>query len=278
MMKVGFIGLGEMGGGMVRRIIAAGFPTVLWARRAEVLAEYAGPMVETAASPADLAARADVVGICVWTDEDVRAVVQGEGGVLSGARPGTVVAIHSTVTPATCRQLEQAAVARDVVVLDVPVSGGRDAALAGTLAVAVGGDEDAVVRCRPVFESFGDPVVYVGPVGAAQAVKLINNALLAANLAVADDALTLGASLGVRSEAIAQLLRSGSGRSFGLDVAMGVRSSRETREAARPALEKDVDALAASASSQGDASAALLLRAAGEAVARLANPPQGWVQ
>jgi 3-hydroxyisobutyrate dehydrogenase-like beta-hydroxyacid dehydrogenase len=126
-----------------------------------------------------------------------------------------------------------------------------------------------------VFESFGDSVVYVGPVGAAQAVKLINNALLAANLAIADDALALGAALGVRLDAIAAWLSSGSGRSYALDVLVGMRASPEMREAARPALAKDVDAIAADAPRDGSDSR-LLLDAAREAVRRLAEPPAGW--
>ena len=275
MRTVGFIGLGDLGGGMVRRVIDAGFPTVLWARRTEVLAEYSGPTVEAATSSADLAARSDVVEICVWADDDVRAVLDGERGVLAGAQPGTVIAIHSTVTPATCRELERLGAARGVIVLDVPVSGGRDAALAGTLAVAVGGDEEAAERCRPLFESFGEPVVYVGPVGAAQAIKLVNNALLAANLAIADDALALGDALGVRRDAIAAWLSSGSGRSYGLEVMVGMRASQEMRDAAQPALAKDVHALAADIPRDGP-KGRLLLDAANEAVRRLAEPPAGW--
>lgn len=275
MTRVGFIGLGDMGGGMARRIIDAGFSTVLWARRPEVLAEYAGDNVETAESPADLASRSDVIGVCVWADDDVRDVLERDDGVLAGCKSGAVIAIHSTVAPATCRELADRAAERDVSVLDVPVSGGRDVALAGKLTVAVGGDEEIAERCRPVFESYGDPVIYMGPVGAAQAVKLINNALLTANMAIADDALTIGAALGVRGEALAQWLRSGSGRSYGLDVIMGARASQEIRDAARPPLEKDVHALAGVSSADGT-EARLLLEAAEEAIRRMTDPPKGW--
>ena len=96
-----------------------------------------GELVETAESPADLASRADIVGICVWSDEDVEDVMLGDRGVLAGCRPGTVVAIHSTTQPGTCRALADAARELDVAVIDAPVSGGRDGALAGTLVVAV---------------------------------------------------------------------------------------------------------------------------------------------
>lgn len=263
---------------MVQRIIDAGFPTVLWARRPEALEPFRAANIEAAESPADLASRSDLIGICVWADDDVREVLEGEQGVFAGCASGAVVAIHSTVAPATCRELARAATERGVIVLDVPVSGGREVALAGSLAVAVGGDEQAAERCRPVFEAFGDPVLYVGPVGAGQSVKLINNALLAGNLALADDALALGDALGIRPEPMQQMLRSGSGRSFAFDVAIGARGSPQVRDAARPSLEKDVHSLAADTASQDDASAALLLRAAEEAVTRLAHPPQGWIQ
>ena len=275
--RVGFIGLGDMGGAMVRRIIDAGFHTVLWARRPEVLAEFESENVEIAATPAELAERVDLVGICVWADQDVREVLEGDEGVLGGCAPGTVVAIHSTIAPATCRQLSRAAAEeRGVVVLDVPVSGGRDVALAGKLTVAVGGDEEAATRCRPVFESYGDPVLYMGAVGAAQAAKLVNNALLTANLTLADDALTLGHALGIRAEALQQMLQAGSGRSYALEVTAGFRASPEMRGAALPALAKDVQALAADAESRADGGPELLMRAAAEGLRRLEHPPEGW--
>jgi 3-hydroxyisobutyrate dehydrogenase-like beta-hydroxyacid dehydrogenase len=107
-------------------------------------------------------------------------------------------------------------------------------------------------------------------------VKLINNALLAANLAMADDAVSLGAALGVGNEAMAEWLRSGSGRSYALDVVMGARGSPRIRDTARPALEKDVHALAAELVSGDGGRAELLLRAAGVAVDRLAHPPDAW--
>jgi 3-hydroxyisobutyrate dehydrogenase-like beta-hydroxyacid dehydrogenase len=196
--------------------------------------------------------------------------------VLAGCQPGTVIAIHSTIQPATCRELASAAAERAAIVVDAPVSGGRDVALAGSLVVAVGGDEETVARCRPVFATFGDPVIHLGEVGTGQFAKLLNNALLAANLALADDALTLAQALGVRPDAMAQVLRNGSGRSYALDVAVAVRASAETRRAARAPLEKDVRCLTSDAAPRECAAAALFVDAAKEAVRRLANPPTGW--
>ena len=252
---------------MATRIIDAGFPTVLWARRSGVVDSYSGPDVETATTPADLASRIDLVGVCVWDDDDVREVLAGESGVLAGCRPGTVVAIHSTVRAATCRDLASAAAERGVIVIDAPVSGGPNVARAGTLVVAVGGEATVVERCRPVFATFGDPVIHVGPVGTGQVAKLVNNALLAANLALVDDALSLAETMGVEPDALADILKHGSGRSYALDVALVARSSPETRRLVREPLEKDLLNLTADAG----AAAWLLAEAASEAVRRLAD-------
>jgi 3-hydroxyisobutyrate dehydrogenase-like beta-hydroxyacid dehydrogenase len=265
-----------MGGALARRIIDAGFETVLWARRPEALEPFAAPNVDTASDPADLASRVDVVGVCVWDDDDVREILERERGLLAGARPGTIVAIHATILPATCRELARTAAEQGVTVLDVPVSGGREGALAGTLSVAVGGDETAAERCRPVFEAFGDAVIHVGGVGTALLAKLVNNTLLAANLAVADDALTLGEELGIDASTMAEIMRHGSGRSYGLDVALGTRLSPDMRARALVPMHKDLLALEADEECARHADS-LLTAAARATVDRLQHPPAGWV-
>ncbi|TDO06379.1 3-hydroxyisobutyrate dehydrogenase-like beta-hydroxyacid dehydrogenase [Mycobacterium sp. BK086] len=271
--RVGFIGLGDMGGALAARIIGAGFPTVLWARRAEALRSFSGPTVETAGTPAELAARVDLIGICVWDDKAVWEVVGEHDGVLAGCRPGTVIAIHSTIEPDMCLELATAAAEQGAVILDAPVSGGRDVALTGKLVVAVGGDREVLERSRPVLASFGDPVIHLGALGAGQLAKLVNNALLAANLALAHDALRLAASRGLQPDAMAQVLRHGSGRSFALDVAVASRSSAEVRNRAVPPLSKDVRCLNAVLRRSGDATA---LRAAAEAGLQRLSDPACW--
>ena len=240
-----------MGGAIATRIIHAGWNTILWARRSSALDEFRGPNVEVAETPAELAATADVIGICVWSDDDVREVVAGERGVIAGCRPGTVIAIHSTVLPSTVRELAALAAKTGVRVVDAPVSGGRKVALAGFLTLAVGGDAGALAYCRPVFDAFAGEVVCLGDVGAGQVAKLLNNTLFAANLAVADDAITLGEAMGVDAGALAQFLAAGSGRSYGLDIAQTTRASEVTRQAALPALQKDVDRLTTEAAAHG---------------------------
>ena len=271
--RVGFIGLGSVGGAIASRIIGAGFPTVLWARRPEALVPFVAPDVETAASPMELAGAVDLVGICVWSDGDVRDVLLRPDGVLAGLRPGAVVAVHSTAQPSTCRELAAAAAEKGAELLDAPFSGSRDLALAGELVVGVGGEAEALERCRGVFASFADPVLHLGPVGSAQSAKLVNNTLLAANLALADDALSLGEALGIAPSVLAEFIRRGSGRSYALEVALTGRQSAEIRRMALAPLEKDVHCLLAEAP-EATASAAPLLKAvSADALDRLASPP-----
>ena len=140
---------------MARRIIEAGYPVTLWARRPATLEPFADTSAKTAGSPAELAAASDLVCVCVRDDADTEEVVDA---VLGGLAPGGVIAVHSTVHPDTCRRLAERAQAGGVRLIDAPVSGGAPAAAAGRLLVMVGGDEATVEFGRPVFASYGDPI------------------------------------------------------------------------------------------------------------------------
>jgi 3-hydroxyisobutyrate dehydrogenase len=212
--RVGFIGLGSQGGPMARRIIEAGYPVTLWARRPATLEPFADTSAKTAGSAAELAAASDLVCVCVRDDADTEEVVDA---VLGGMAAGGVIAVHSTVHPDTCRRLAERAQAGGVRLIDAPVSGGPPAAEAGRLLVMAGGDEEAVEFCRPVFGSYGDPIVYLGPVGAGQVTKLLNNAAFTAHLGVAVSLLALGQSLGVDQLRLADVISHGSGNSFALE-------------------------------------------------------------
>ncbi|WP_314219821.1 NAD(P)-dependent oxidoreductase [Streptomyces zaehneri] len=213
-MRVGFIGLGGQGAPMARRIVEAGFATTLWARRSAALDPFAGTAAGTAGSAAELAAASDLVCLCVVADADVEQVASG---VLEGLRPGGVIAVHSTVHPDTCRRLAGRAAAQGVSVLDAPVSGGGRAAEQGTLLVMAGGDPEVFASCRPVFATYGDPVVHLGPVGAGQVAKLLNNTLFTAQLGLAADTLALGGALGLDPAVLGRVLPSGSAASFALE-------------------------------------------------------------
>lgn len=215
MTECGFIGLGSQGAPIARRIIDAGFPTTLWARRPESLAPYRATAAKFAPTVAELGAGAEHVGICVVNDDDVREVC---AQLIPVMRPGSRIAIHSTIHPDTCRELHAQAADRGIDLIDAPVSGGSPAADAGTLTLMLGGDPGAIAAATPVFESFGKLIVRLGQVGAGQHAKLINNTLLAANMGLADSALRAGEQLALDLSALLRLLMASSGRSFGLEV------------------------------------------------------------
>jgi 3-hydroxyisobutyrate dehydrogenase len=215
-MRVGFIGLGSQGGPMARRIVEGGYETTLWARRPASLEPYADSAAKTAGSPAELAAASDLVCLCVVGDDDVRQVLYGETGVLAGLASGGIVAIHSTVHPDTCREVAEKAAAQGVSVIDAPVSGGGPAVEEGKLLVMVGGEDEIVERCRPVFATYADPIVHLGAVGSGQVTKILNNLLFTANLGSAMSTLELGQSLGVPRDRLCEVLNGGSATSKAL--------------------------------------------------------------
>jgi 3-hydroxyisobutyrate dehydrogenase-like beta-hydroxyacid dehydrogenase len=217
-MKVGFIGLGSQGAPMARRIIDAGYPMTLWARRPATLAPFADTGATVAGSPAELAAASDLVCLCVVGAADVDEVATGDHGLLAGLRPGSVIAVHSTVHPKACQLLAEKAAAKGVFVLDAPVSGGGPAAAEGRLLVMVGGDADVAERCRPVFETYAESVVHLGALGSGQVTKLLNNLLFTANLATAATTLAFGRALDVAPGGLAEVLSRGSGNSFALNT------------------------------------------------------------
>ncbi len=240
-MRVGFIGLGSQGGPMARRIAEGGFETTLWARRQASLEPYADTAAKTAGSPAELAAASDLVCVCVVGDDDVREVLYGESGVLAGMASGGVVAIHSTVHPDTCREIAEKAGALGVSVIDAPVSGGGPAVEEGKLLVMVGGEDDVVERCKPVFATYADPIVHLGPLGSGQVTKILNNLLFTANLGSALSTLDLGVALGIPRDRLAEVLNGGSATSKALgSVAMFGGTAEGLAPIAGALLQKDV--------------------------------------
>ena len=249
----GFIGLGSQGAPIAQRMIDAGFVTTLWARRPTSLEPYRGSKARFADSVAKLGTAADHVGICVVNDDDVRQVC---AELLPAMRPGSRLAIHSTIHPDTCHALVREAAPRGVQLIDAPVSGGSPAAEAGTLTLMLGGDPAAIAASMPVFKSFGKLIVRLGDVGAGQHAKLISNTLLAANLGLADYALRAGEALGISNAALLELLLASSGRSFGLEVRARMPAPSSFAHGAS-LLKKDVALLGAVLGAQDPAFAAL---------------------
>ena len=212
---VGFIGLGSQGGPMAGRIIAAGYPVGLWARRPEALEPFVEQGAEAMPSLEALGRACGHVGVCVVDDRGVEEVC---AALIPVMRPGARIAIHSTIHPDTCVALAETASAHGVMLIDAPVSGGGPGAAAGTLTVMVGGETEAVEAARPIFQTFASLIVHLGGVGAGQNAKLVNNALMAAHMALAHQALAAGSALGIDRKALIELIKASSGRSFGFEI------------------------------------------------------------
>jgi 3-hydroxyisobutyrate dehydrogenase len=240
-LRVGFIGLGSQGGPMARRIAEDGFPLTIWARRSQSMDTFQGTSVAVATTPASLGAQSDVVGICVVGDSDVEDVLLRADGVLAGMSPGGTVAIHSTVHPDTCRSVAAQAADYGVAVIDAPVSGGGNAAANRSLLVMVGGEPEAVERCRPVLETFGNPVAHLGPIGSGQIAKLINNLAFTAQISIALDTFSFAEQLGIDHVLLGNVLAHGSGGSRAMAILLATGTDLTGLRSAASLLKKDVD-------------------------------------
>jgi len=241
MVTAGFIGLGSQGAGMAQRMIECGIHTTLWARRPAALTPFTDTAAERADAPVALGRASDVVGICVTDGAAAREVTMPPDGVLGGMADGSVLALHSTIGTDDCEEIAAAAARSGVRVIDAPVSGGGAVAADGKLTVYVGGDDEAVAFAKPVLDTYGNPVLHMGALGSGLRTKLLNNALNAAHFALAHDAFAIGNELGLDPDALAEALRSGSGRSFSLEVFVALRSFRGAfADHVGPIMEKDV--------------------------------------
>ena len=238
-MRLGFIGAGRMGLPMVRRLTGAGHDVRVLARSEETSRVLVGEGVYPVSGVTDAGEAAGAVLVCVYTDEQVRDVCLGTG--LLGAMPdGSILVVHTTGSPRTAAAIAARAVPHGIHVIDAPVSGGPHDVAAGRLTLFVGGADEAVARIRPVLGSYGDPVLHVGPLGAGQRVKLVNNALFAAQIGLAADAVRLGSQLGVDEAVLLGALPRGSAASRALAGAAATGSVAEFAEAVRGFVGKDV--------------------------------------
>jgi len=224
MQRVGFIGLGAMGLSMARNILKAGFPLTVWARRSESAAEILAEGAQWAESPATLAREAHVLVLMVTNSPDVESLVAGPQGILEGASPGTLVVDMSTISPAVSRAMAELCAQHGVEFLDAPVSGGTQGAQAGTLTIMVGGDEEAFRRARPVLEAMGARIFHVGPSGAGEVIKLVNNMLVGVIAAATAEALVLGVKAGAHVETMANVVGASTGASWQLSNQFPLRA------------------------------------------------------
>lgn len=216
-MRSGFIGLGDQGGPMAEMMLQAGLPLSVWARRTEAAEAFQVKGAAVSDSPMELAGAVEFLSVCVTADVDVREIVFDKG-VLDAMKPASILAVHSTITPALCVEIAAAAQERRIFFLDAPVSGSGRAALAKTLLVMIGGDVQALERARPVIETYANPIIHVGAPGDAMKMKLLNNLLGAAHQGAAIQALRGAAASGVSPDVARTVMLAGVARSFGLEV------------------------------------------------------------
>lgn len=239
-MKVGFIGAGRMGRPIVDRLIAAGHVVTVLVRSAEARAAAQAGQLNFAETIADTVRDADAVFVVVLTDEQVRSVCLGTGGALEAMDTGAMLVQHTTSDPATAALLEAEALNHGIAVLDAALSGGPHDIAAGRLTLWVGGDEHVLVRARPLLATYASPILFVGPLGNGQRVKLVNNALFVAQVGLAIDAVRLAGSLGIEESAILAALQHGSGASRALGVVAHGGSVELVAERLGRLMEKDI--------------------------------------
>ena len=213
-MNPAFLGLGAIGRPMAARV-AASFPNlVVWNRTADRAASFgAEHKVRVAKSPADAASGADVVITCLPLSRDVESLLDGPNGLLGTLKKGATLVDCTSGDPATSRRIAARLAEKGIDFVDAPVSGGTSGAEKGTLTVMVGGDAAVFERMQPVFKSFGQKIVHCGAVGAGDALKAVNNAMLAIHVWTTAEGLATLAKAGVDPKIALDVINTSSGRS-----------------------------------------------------------------
>lgn len=215
--KVGMLGLGKMGLPMAKHLLAKGFNVAGFDPVDAARASAAALGVTMLASPHEVAQASELVIVVVGFDHEVEAAIFGPGGIAEGGRQGLVVAIGSTIAPRNAARLAERSQSRGMVLLDAPLARGEAAAIAGKLLIYGGGDEKAFAACRPAFGAFASDIFHLGPAGAGQVGKMVNNLLLWACTSANDEGLRLGEALGVKAETLRAALKAGSGQNWAMD-------------------------------------------------------------
>jgi 3-hydroxyisobutyrate dehydrogenase-like beta-hydroxyacid dehydrogenase len=218
-LKLGFIGLGEMGKPMAENLIKNHFSlTVCGHRNKGPVQELKSQGAEVAGTPRELSECSDVIIIMVRDIPQTNEVIFGEGswpgkGIWQGNKPVSNIILSSTLQPVYCREAAKKLKEKDILLLDSPVSGGRSGAEAGTLTFMVGGDKRAFNKCLPIFEAMGKDIHYLGKSGLGQAVKLINNYMMIVTAYGTSEAITMGLKAGLNLDTMLEIIKASSGNS-----------------------------------------------------------------
>ena len=215
--KVGFIGLGNIGKPIAINVHKAGHDLMVYDVRPEPLAELKALGAKVAGSARDIGAFADIIEFVVADDAQLEAATIAPGGVLETAKPGTILAVHSTVLPSTIHKVAKIAAERGVTVIDAQISGGASGAAAATLAYMCGGDKAAFDRCKPIFDKCGANVYHLGPLGAGATTKLANNLIVYITRLAAAEGMRLAEAGGIDLEKFTEVVHASSGQSYVVD-------------------------------------------------------------
>ncbi len=194
---VGFIGLGIMGRPMARNLLKTGYPLIVHSRSQGPVQELVAAGAKSAASPAEVASRVEILITMLPNSPDVELVALGKGGVIEGAKPGLLFLDMSTISPIVSQKVGKALAAKGVRMMDAPVSGGEKGAIDAALSIMVGGEQSDFDAARPVFQALGKTITHLGPLGAGGFTKLANQIIVAVNLTALGEALTLARKAGL---------------------------------------------------------------------------------
>ena len=214
---VGFIGVGNMGNPMAANVLKGGFPFTVYDKNPKAMENLVQAGAKAAKAAADVVDASEIVLTCLPASPDVEALYLEPGGLIERARPGMILIDLSSVLPSTPRKLEPAAKKRGVHFLEAPVSGGTAGAKAATLAIMVGGDAQVLETAKPVLKCIGPNIFSVGPVGAGNTVKAINNMMACVNSIAMMEGLTLGLKAGLDPMVIYEVVKASSGGSKALE-------------------------------------------------------------
>ena len=224
-MKVGFVGLGNMGMPLATNLVEAGFDVMAYDVREDRVRASAAKGAKAGNSIADIANHGEVIALAVVDDEQVQAVVAGENGLLTASSPGTVIAIHSTIHPRTVKALAETALAKGVAVVDAQMSGGAAGARNKTLCFMVGGNKAHFEKCRPLLQASGKHIFHMGALGTGAAAKLAQQTMVLVNILSAYEGMSLAEKAGIDVDVFQELVKTSAGQSH---IANNWRSFHES--------------------------------------------------
>jgi 2-hydroxy-3-oxopropionate reductase len=216
--RIGFIGLGIMGRPMAKNLLKAGHPLVVFDLNKDAMEDLVKAGALTARSCKEVAERADVIITMLPDSPEVKEVILGKGGVIEGVRRDSVVIDMSSINPLVSQEIEKELRKKGAKMLDAPVSGGEPGAIQGILAIMVGGEKTVFEECLEILKVMGKNIVHVGPVGSGGYVKLVNQIIVALNIAAVGEAFTLGMKAGLDPQIVYQAIRGGLAGSAVLDA------------------------------------------------------------